>query len=145
MVIILVLMFRSLCSPAAAGSANRPCQRVPESDLLRDAVLLLQGIDGRYTRFQDTSRDIARNRSGLPLHPLEQKPNEARIEGQLLFVVHDDNVSRISRHFTSAHDTYTRFVMIVMIARYTCRYQADSHTAGRSRMALSPYLAVYRE
>ena len=46
-----------------------------EQDLLRDTVLLLQGIDGKHVRFHDPNqlkRDpIRRNKRGLPIHPLD--------------------------------------------------------------------------
>lgn len=81
---------------------SRSSQRVNESDLLRDAVLLLQGVNGRYTRFQDAPNDIPRCRSGLPLHPLEQLAHEDHVEGQLLFVVPEDEVSVFSRKICDA-------------------------------------------
>jgi hypothetical protein len=76
-----------------AASARQQPQRVSEIDLLRDAVLALQGIDGHYTRFQDAPSGLERDKRGLPVHPLEQGNGAGRVEGQLLFVQPDNDVS----------------------------------------------------
>jgi hypothetical protein len=80
----------------AAGQSLNAAQNIPREVLLRDAVLLLQGVDGQYARFQDSSPDIVRDHKGLPLHPLEQDYAEIPIQGQLLFVGPSNTVSLVA-------------------------------------------------
>lgn len=70
---------------AFAAGGQQHLQRVEEIDLLRDAVLLLQGINGHYVRFQDAVSGIERDKLGYPVHPLERGRSTASIEGQLVF------------------------------------------------------------
>lgn len=57
----------------------------------------MQGINGRYTRFQDSTQGPQRDQHGLPIHPLEQHPSGSRVEGQLVFT-HDNSEVRAFRH-----------------------------------------------
>ena len=84
-------------------SGPQRAPRVSEQDLLRDTVLLLQGIDGKHVRFHDPNQlkrdSIRRNKRGLPIHPLDTltAPDaagdaEAAQEGGLLFPELDGQV-----------------------------------------------------
>lgn len=63
-----------------------------DSEVIRDAVLLLQGINGHYTQFQEPDSDVKRSNHGLPIHPLEHDVGEVSIVGPLSFLHLDDTV-----------------------------------------------------
>ena len=67
--------------------------RVPEEELLRDAVLILQGIDGRHLRFYETKPTLNPRKHGLPIHPLERDESQNNISQKgLIFLEGEDGV-----------------------------------------------------
>lgn len=71
--------------------------RISDQDLYRDAVLVLQGVDGRYIRFLDPASEAEkarRDKRGYPIHVLEQQDvDQSALEGALYIVEEPDGVS----------------------------------------------------
>lgn len=70
--------------------------RISDEELHRDAVLILQGVDGRYIRFLDPASEAEkarRDKRGYPVHILEQQAvAESALEGALYIVEDPDGV-----------------------------------------------------
>lgn len=126
--------------PNLTANARPQPRRVSEIDLLRDAVLALQGIDGHYTHFQDAASGVERDKRGLPIHPLEQGNGTGRVEGQLLFVQPGNDVS-LFIHI----EEFRSVNLIGHPVAYTPLYSSSPHAFKRGRMALSSNNTLHRE
>ncbi|CAD6581720.1 MAG: Microtubule-nucleating Tub4p (gamma-tubulin) complex component [Cyphobasidiales sp. Tagirdzhanova-0007] len=77
----------SMKAKLAAWRSKSSTTAVPEDELLRDAVLILQGIDGKHLRFHDSTPQLNPRRHGLPIHPLERdQVDSSTAEGGLIFL-----------------------------------------------------------
>lgn len=83
--------------PASERKLNwyLPEGRILDEDLHRDAVLVLQGVDGRYIRFLDPASEadkVRRDKRGYPIHVLEQNEiDEAEVVEGALYIVEDSD------------------------------------------------------
>lgn len=119
-------------------------QRVQETDLLRDAVLVLQGINGHNMRFHDAASEIERDKRGLPVHPLEQGGPAAHVEGQLLFLKPDSQV-RLKLADPNKHPARRLAQHCHCLDLHTCLDSANPDSARRGRVAISTYNALHRD